>query len=76
MFSWARNGWVKSDKKIPENLDLIQAYYDQYVSGHRIDLRKDKGHANYIGNELADRLATGEIKTFEEAKIFWDTYIK
>ena len=76
MFRWAVNNWVKSDGKIPENLDLIQAYYDQYMSGHRIDLRKVKGHANCIGNELADRLATGEIKTFEEAKMFWDTYIK
>ena len=28
MFNWARNGWIKSDKKVPENLDLIQAYYE------------------------------------------------
>lgn len=66
MFSWARNGWVKSDKKIPENLDLIQAYYDWYKEGYRIDLRKIKGHAGYTWNELADQLATGCI-TEEEA---------
>ena len=76
MFNWARNGWIKSDKKVPENLDLIQAYYDWYQKGYRIDLRKIKGHAGQSGNELADKLATGEIKTFEEAKMFWDTYIK
>ena len=35
MFNWARNGWVKSDKKVPENLDLIQAYYDFYQKGYR-----------------------------------------
>ena len=23
MFSWARNNWIKSDKKIPENLELM-----------------------------------------------------
>ena len=28
MFKWAKNNWIKSDKKIPENLDLIQAYYE------------------------------------------------
>ena len=28
------------------------------------------------GNELADYLATGKINTFEEAKMFWDTYTK
>ena len=76
MFNWARNGWIKSDKKVPENLDLIQAYYDWYQKGYRIDLRKIKGHADQSGNELADKLATGEIKTFKEAKMFWDTYIK
>ena len=76
MFNWARNGWVKSDKKVPENLDLIKAYYNHYQDGYRIDLRKVTGHSGNIGNELADKLATGEIKTFEEAKMFWDAYIK
>ena len=76
MFNWERKGWIKSDKKVPENLDLIQAYFDWYQKGYRIDLRKVKGHAGQSGNELADKLATGEIKTFEEAKMFWDTYIK
>ena len=76
IFNWARNGWIKSDKKVPENLDLIQAYYNHYQDGYRIDLRKVTGHSGNIGNELADKLATGEIKTFEEAKMFWDTYIK
>ena len=62
MFNWARNGWTKSDKKTPENLDLIQAYYDWYQKGYRIDLRKVKGHAGHKWNEMADGLATGVIK--------------
>jgi ribonuclease HI len=65
MFSWARNGWLKSDKKEPENLELIKAYYDWYQKGYRIDLRKVKGHKGIEGNELADKLATGS-KTTEE----------
>ena len=66
MFGWARRGWKKSDKQTPENLDLIQAYYDWYVECYRIDLRKIKGHSGDDWNELADQLATGYI-TEEEA---------
>ena len=62
MFNWARNGWIKSDKKVPENLDLIQAYYDWYQKGYRIDLRKIKGHNGHKWNEMADDLATGRIE--------------
>ena len=63
MFNWARKGWIKSDKQVPENLDLIQAYYDWYKEGYRIDLRKVKGHNNNKWNEMADQLATGQIKS-------------
>ena len=65
MFNWANNNWIKSDKKTPENLDLIQAYYDWYQKGYRIDLRKIKGHAGHKWNEMADQLATGVLKTRE-----------
>lgn len=61
MFRWAKNGWIKSDKKTPENLDLIQAYYNWYSKGYRIDLRKIKGHVGHKWNEMADQLATGTI---------------
>ena len=62
MFGWARNGWIKSDKKIPENLDLIQAYYNALNEGYKINLKKVKGHAGIKYNELADGLATGKVK--------------
>lgn len=62
MWGWAKKGWIKSDKKKPENLDLITQYYDHWLDGYRIDLRKIKGHAGYEYNELADQLATGEVK--------------
>lgn len=70
MFNWARNGWIKSDKKIPENLDLIQVYYDWYQKGYRIDLRKVKGHSNNVWNKVADQLATGKITPEEVTKIY------
>lgn len=66
MFRWANNNWIKSDKKKPENLDLIIEFYNWYQKGYRIDLRKVKGHAGHEWNELADLLATGKI-TAEEA---------
>ena len=65
LFCLQRKGWIKSDKKVPENLDLIQAYYEHYKLGYRIDLRKIKGHAGHEWNELADQLATGHISTEE-----------
>ena len=68
MFNWEKNGWIKSDKKIPENLDLIKAYFDWYQKGYRIDLRKVKGHSTNKWNNLADLLATGKITTEEVYK--------
>ena len=62
MFNWERNGWIKSDKKIPENLDLIKKYFDLYQKGYHIDLRKIKGHAGHRFNEMADGLATGKVQ--------------
>ena len=70
MFNWANRGWIKSDKKQPENLDLIQAYYDWYQKGYRIDLRKVKGHNGNKWNEVADQLATGKITPEEVYKIY------
>ena len=61
MFRWAVLNWVKSDGKTPENLDLIQAYFEHYQKGYRIDLRKVKGHAGQKWNEMADGLATGKV---------------
>ena len=62
MFRWANNNWIKSDKKIPENLDLIQTYYDLWQKGYRITLKKVKGHSGNHWNEIADKLAKGELK--------------
>lgn len=60
MFSWANNGWRKSDNSIPKNLDIIKEYYDLYQSGKRIVLHKVKGHNGNRWNEMADKLATGK----------------
>ncbi len=70
MFGWANKGWIKSDKQTPENLDLIQAYYNWYNKGYRIELKKVKGHAGNKWNEVADQLATGKLTPEEVYKIY------
>ena len=63
MFGWAKRGWVKGDNKTPENLDLIQAYYNCWNNGYRIDLRKCAGHSGKNDwNAKADKLAVAAKK--------------
>ena len=62
MFSWANNNWIKSDKKKPENLDLIQIFYKYWQKGYRINFKKVKGHSGNHWNELVDKLAKREVK--------------
>ena len=59
MFTWKKKGWLKSNNKPPENLDLIQSYFNFYQKGYRINLIKVKGHSGNKWNELADKLAKG-----------------
>ncbi len=64
---WKANGWVRAGGKKIENLDLIKLY-DSLTEVHKIDLRKIKGHAGEIYNELADALATGRMSVDEVMK--------
>lgn len=59
--NWKQNNWIKSDKKVPENLKLIQNYDIIENKGYKIDLRKIKGHSGLLGNEIADKLATATM---------------
>lgn len=70
MFKWEKYNWIKTDRKEPENLDLIQAYFNWWKQGHRIELNKVKGHSNNKWNNLADDLATNRIKVEEVRKIY------
>lgn len=70
MYMWEMRGWLKGDGTVPENLDLIQAYFDHEKRGYHINLKKIKGHSGYIGNEMADKLAKGELEpTFRWEKL-------
>ena len=63
--NWAAKGWLKSNNQVPENLDIIKKIYDLKKQGYRIDLIKIAGHKGILGNEMADRLATGYISAEE-----------
>ena len=70
MYDWAAHGWIKSDKKEPENMDLVVSYYDLRIAGYAIDLRYIKGHAGHKWNEVADKLATEAITVEEVMRIY------
>lgn len=57
MYSWERNNWIKSDGKIPENLDLVKAFFDLNKTVE-VNFIKIKGHTGNKWNEMADKLAT------------------
>lgn len=58
---WKANGWVRAGNKPLENLDLIKEWDRLCGEGYKIDLRYIKGHNGEVWNEIADRLATGQI---------------
>ena len=66
VWKWRKNGWLKSDNKTPENLDLIKAFCEYWDKGYRITLRKCDGHKGVKYNEMADKLA---VAAKEEMKI-------
>lgn len=69
MYRWQKNNWLKSNNKAPENLNIIKFYYELIkTAGHKIDLQKIPGHSGNKWNELADKLAKGEIKTEDAVK--------
>lgn len=64
---WARNGWLNSKKQQVENYDLVRTIY-KYLSKTEpnFDIQKIPGHSGYIGNELADALASNNEKKFND----------
>ena len=60
MYKQEKNDWLKADGKKPENLEIIKDYFNE-SKNKIIDLRKIAGHSNILGNELADKLATGKL---------------
>lgn len=61
MWSWARCGWYNNKKEEIANKDLVKelyCFFDQYKG--LVMVEKIPGHSKVLGNEIADRLATGK----------------
>lgn len=66
MWNWAKNDWLTSKKKPVENLDLIKPLWKYFNTPFfNVVVSKVPGHQGEIGNELADKLAIGDIKSFK-----------
>lgn len=63
---WKENGWLKSDNKPIKNLDLIIKGYEIFENLSNCEIVKVKGHAENIGNELADALAANNMVKFNK----------
>lgn len=70
IWKWADNNWTRAKGKPIENLDLIKKLY---ILLHRIQeqnihckIQKCAGHADILGNELADALASANINKFKK----------
>ena len=70
--NWATNGWRNSKKQLVENIDCMQALYDFIKRDFfNAEVKKCKGHEGETGNELADALATNNMKRFRDLAAYW-----
>ena len=59
MFGWARNGWKRPKNQEVKNLEIIKQIYEL---APMFEVQKIPGHSGILGNEIADKLATGQRK--------------
>ena len=72
IFKWIENGWRTAAKKPVQNLELVQAIY-QYLTGFpNFTICRCEGHAGVAGNEIADALATGNLKRLQYLLDYYD----
>ena len=61
LFSWAKKGWIKSDKKPVKNVELWTEMI-KYLNIHNIKFIKVKGHSDNEYNNRCDKLAVEAYK--------------
>lgn len=67
IWNWKNHNWKNSKNITVENVDLVKQLY-KYLSKNfsKCQIRKVKGHNGILGNELADALASNNIKNFQK----------
>lgn len=69
IYEWASKNWKNSKNEEIKNIELIQELYKLLkVEFPNFSIEKCHGHANIIGNELADAAATQNAKKFFKIK--------
>ena len=71
--NWQARGWCKYDGKEIKNLELVKALYNFKHRFPNAKVYKVEGHANNLGNELADAFDTNnqkKIDRFDKVKKF------
>ena len=68
IYKWYTNGWVRDKNKEIKNLVIIKMIYNYLTQdcNNCISIQKIKGHCNEIGNEIADAIASDNIKKFNK----------
>lgn len=66
MWVWVKNNWTLTGKNQPvDNLDLVKPLYKYFNTPFfNVTVKKVPGHADVLGNELADRLACNKMDEF------------
>lgn len=66
IYNWSKNGWRNSKNQTVENLEMIQHIYELLTKNfiNNFEIKKVKGHADCLGNNCADALATNNINKF------------
>jgi len=67
IWRWSKNGWMNSKKVTVENIDLIKILYNYLTTKFsKCQIVKVSGHNDVVGNEIADSLATNNMKKFND----------
>lgn len=65
VYSWRKNGWIKSDKKPALNVDLWEKLLP-LLEVHDVQFNWVKGHAGHPENERCDRLAVEQCDRYSK----------
>lgn len=65
--SWAMNNWVRANKKVVENIDLVKHLYSLITElAFKFQIVQTRGHCGIWENELVDALATGNDRKMNQ----------
>lgn len=67
VYGWKKNGWIKSDKKEAQNIDLWERLLS-LLEKHKVTFVWVRGHDGHEFNERCDRLAVAQAEKFSDVR--------